>query len=168
MAINQRRQLFIREYLVDGNGTQAAIRAGYSERTANEQAARMLADVSVAREVARLQADVIAEVEARVLVTREDVIRNLLAVQDEARNAVKPDHKAAARCWELVGKDMAMFADRLKLELSVEQQERIQQWSDAHGRAVRETLIPALGSDVAEPLMREINRRLRGILEEAE
>ena len=168
MAINQRRQLFIREYLVDGNGTQAAIRAGYSERTANEQAARMLADVSVAREVARLQADVIAEVEARVLVTREDVIRNLLAVQDEARTAAKPEHKAAARCWELVGKDMAMFADRLKLELSVEQQERIQQWSDAHGRAVRETLIPALGSDVAEPLMREINRRLRGILEEAE
>lgn len=42
-----KREAFCREYLVDLNGTQAAIRAGYSKRTANEQAARLLADVSV-------------------------------------------------------------------------------------------------------------------------
>ncbi len=38
---------FVEEYLVDLNGTQAAIRAGYSKRTANEQAARLLAKASV-------------------------------------------------------------------------------------------------------------------------
>ena len=38
---------FVKEYLVDLNGTQAAIRAGYSPKTANEQAARLLANVSV-------------------------------------------------------------------------------------------------------------------------
>lgn len=42
-----KQQRFVDEYLIDLNATQAAIRAGYSKRTANEQAARLLAKVSV-------------------------------------------------------------------------------------------------------------------------
>ena len=34
MALNQRQAAFVREYLVDLNATAAAIRAGYSEKTA--------------------------------------------------------------------------------------------------------------------------------------
>ena len=47
-----RQQRFVDEYMVDLNGTQAAIRAGYSARTANEQAARMLAIVSIQAAIA--------------------------------------------------------------------------------------------------------------------
>lgn len=42
-----KRQRFVDEYCVDFNGKQAAIRAGYSVKTANEQAARLLAIVNV-------------------------------------------------------------------------------------------------------------------------
>jgi phage terminase small subunit len=42
-----KQEAFVREYLIDLNATQAAIRAGYSEKTANEQGSRLLADVSV-------------------------------------------------------------------------------------------------------------------------
>lgn len=42
-----KRQRFVDEYVIDSNGTQAAIRAGYSAKTANEQATRLLANVSV-------------------------------------------------------------------------------------------------------------------------
>lgn len=49
--LTPRQKTFVAEYLVDLNGTQAAIRAGYSKRTANEQAARLLANVSVATAV---------------------------------------------------------------------------------------------------------------------
>lgn len=45
--LTPRQARFIEEYLIDLNGTQAAIRAGYSPRTANEQAVRLLANVSV-------------------------------------------------------------------------------------------------------------------------
>jgi phage terminase small subunit len=38
---------FVDEYLVDLNATQAAIRAGYSAKTANEQGARLLSNVMV-------------------------------------------------------------------------------------------------------------------------
>ena len=34
VALNKLRKLFIKEYLVDLNATQAAKRAGYSEKTA--------------------------------------------------------------------------------------------------------------------------------------
>ena len=37
-----RQQRFVEEYLLDLNGSQAAIRAGYSEQTATMQASRML------------------------------------------------------------------------------------------------------------------------------
>lgn len=42
MALNHRRKLFCEEYMKDLNGKQAAIRAGYSVKTANEQAARLV------------------------------------------------------------------------------------------------------------------------------
>lgn len=51
--LTPRQAAFVDEYLLDLNGTQAAIRAGYSERTANEQAARLLADVSISAEIDR-------------------------------------------------------------------------------------------------------------------
>lgn len=41
-ALKERERLFVREYLVDLNGTRAAIRAGYSEKSAASQASRLL------------------------------------------------------------------------------------------------------------------------------
>lgn len=45
--LTPKQKAFVSEYLVDLNATQAAIRAKYSARTANEQGARLLANVSV-------------------------------------------------------------------------------------------------------------------------
>jgi len=45
--LTPKKRAFVREYLIDLNGTQAAIRAGYSGKTANEQASRLLANVNV-------------------------------------------------------------------------------------------------------------------------
>lgn len=42
---------FVQEYLIDLNQTQAAIRAGYSEKTAAEQASRLLTNVNVSEAV---------------------------------------------------------------------------------------------------------------------
>ncbi|HBN1946416.1 TPA: terminase small subunit [Escherichia coli] len=53
--LTPKQELFCREYLKDLNGTQAAIRAGYSEKTANEQASRLLANVNVQKFVAELK-----------------------------------------------------------------------------------------------------------------
>lgn len=52
MALTAKQQRFVDEYLIDLNATQAAIRAGYSKKTANEQGSRLLANVSVSSAVA--------------------------------------------------------------------------------------------------------------------
>jgi phage terminase small subunit len=44
---------FVEEYLTDFNATQAAIRAGYSPKTARVQASRMLTNVNLQSELAR-------------------------------------------------------------------------------------------------------------------
>jgi len=49
--LTPKQALFIREYLVDLNATQAAIRAGYSEKTAYSQGQRLLKDVEIAAAV---------------------------------------------------------------------------------------------------------------------
>lgn len=51
-----KQEAFVREYLIDLNATQAAIRAGYSERTANEQGARLLANASVRSHIEQAKA----------------------------------------------------------------------------------------------------------------
>jgi len=45
--LNRRQQMFCEEYLIDLNATQAAIRAGYSSKCANEIGARLCAHVSI-------------------------------------------------------------------------------------------------------------------------
>jgi phage terminase small subunit len=55
--LTNRQQQFVDEYLIDLNATQAAIRAGYSPRTANEQAGRLLVNVSVSDAISRAIAE---------------------------------------------------------------------------------------------------------------
>jgi Terminase small subunit len=52
--INPRQELFCQEYSKDCNATQAALRAGYSTRTAQEQGSRLLTNVMIQSRVAEL------------------------------------------------------------------------------------------------------------------
>ncbi len=56
MPLNAKRRKFCREYMIDGNGTQAAIRAGYAKRSAIQTASRLLTFDNVKGEISRLQA----------------------------------------------------------------------------------------------------------------
>lgn len=101
-----RQQRFVDEYLVDLNATQAAIRAGYSTHTANEQGARLLANASIA---AAVQAAQKARGE-RLRITQDDVLRGL---QREAMLSGKgASHAARVSAWGLIGKHLGMFTER--------------------------------------------------------
>jgi phage terminase small subunit len=49
--MNYKQRAFIEEYLQDFNATQAAIRAGYSEKTARSQGQRLLTKVDISKEI---------------------------------------------------------------------------------------------------------------------
>ena len=55
LKLNDRQERFCLEYVKDLNATQAAIRAGYSEKTAQPNASRLLLNVMVQKRIAELQ-----------------------------------------------------------------------------------------------------------------
>lgn len=55
-TLTPKQELFCREYLVDLNASQAAIRCGFSAKTARQQGARLLTNVVIAARVDELRA----------------------------------------------------------------------------------------------------------------
>ena len=119
-TLTPRQARFVSEYLVDLNGTQAAIRAGYSPRTANEQAVELLAKPSLALAIQeRRQA-----LQQATEITQEWVLRNLRDNFLKAIQAVPVTTKdgeptgaytyypaAANRALELLGKHIGMWPE---------------------------------------------------------
>ncbi|UCA47030.1 terminase small subunit [Pseudochrobactrum sp. XF203] len=63
MTLTAKQERFVSEYLIDLNATQAAIRAGYSEKTAQEQSSRLLSNVMVQQAVSDAQSRVAEKAE---------------------------------------------------------------------------------------------------------
>ena len=76
MALNAKQERFCQEFLVDLNATQAAIRAGYSEKTAKSQGSRLLTKADVSARVGELK----AERAKRTEITADRVLRELARV----------------------------------------------------------------------------------------
>lgn len=74
MPLTPRQQVFVTEYLVDLNATQAAVRAGYSAKTAHAQGPRLLEHVEVRAAVD----DALKRRSERVEVKADDILRELL------------------------------------------------------------------------------------------
>ncbi|MEZ5691181.1 MAG: terminase small subunit [Rickettsiales bacterium] len=55
IKLNTKRKRFVEEYVIDLNGTQAAIRAGYSKKTARITASKLLAKANIQEAIAKLQ-----------------------------------------------------------------------------------------------------------------
>lgn len=77
-ASGQRKRLFIEAYLSNGkNATQAAIAAGYSEKSAHAQGCRLLKDVKIQAEIAERTQVVLAKAEIATELTLENILREL-------------------------------------------------------------------------------------------
>lgn len=73
--MTDKEQRFIAEYLVDLNATQAAIRAGYSEKTANRIASRLLSKVDISAEIAVRKAKQLAKADLTATRVLEELRR---------------------------------------------------------------------------------------------
>lgn len=106
-----RQMAFAAEYILDWNGTQAAIRAGYSPKGAEVTAAQVLRYPKVRAEIERLLAE-------RVPEKNEIIQRNIEHLkriayrdnEDESKN-----EQAQIKAMELLGKYAGMFTDKLEL-----------------------------------------------------
>lgn len=145
--LTAKQQRFCDEYLIDLNATQAAIRAGYSAKTADQQGSRMLTNVKVQQEIAEKMAErskrtginqdrVLQEIAKLALVNIDDVVdletgrvmktatkEDLACIQSIK---IKPTEFGTEReikfydkkgSLELVGKHLGMFKDKAEVEV---------------------------------------------------
>lgn len=128
--MNERQKKFCDEYLVDMNGTQAAIRAGYSEKTARSIATENLAKPYIKEYIDKR----LKEMESERIATATEVMMYLTSVVrgqsqsevvvvegigegcSEARRLMKaPDEKEKLKAAELLGKRFGMFKENVNL-----------------------------------------------------
>ncbi|PJT21486.1 terminase small subunit [Ochrobactrum sp. 30A/1000/2015] len=76
MNLTPKQERFVAEYLIDLNATQAAIRAGYSEKTATEQGSRLLTNVKVQEAIAKGREKTAAKLE----ITKERIVEELAKI----------------------------------------------------------------------------------------
>lgn len=134
MALTDKQRRFVDEYLVDLNATQAAIRAGYSKKTAGQIGEQNLKKLEIAAAIQKAQ----AARAKRTEVTQDEVIKDLRELRDICMgrkpiriteviknaqagtaesvevdvNAFEPT--AANKALELLGKHIGMFKEKLE------------------------------------------------------
>ncbi|MCK6157372.1 terminase small subunit [Moraxella osloensis] len=105
--LTPKQQRFVDEYLIDLNATQAAIRSGYSEKTAQEQGYQLLQKTSVLNAIELAK----TERQKRTMVTQDDVIRGLLTEAEWQGEG--SSHSARVSAWAHLGKHLNMFTDKI-------------------------------------------------------
>jgi len=108
--LTPKQLMFCQEYLIDLNATQACIRAGYSERTANRQGAENLSKPVIKEEIDRLK----AIREKKVELTAEKVLKDIERVREKAEGSEQ--YTVSLKASELQGKHLAMFTDKHKVD----------------------------------------------------
>lgn len=106
--LTAKQSLFVQEYLIDLNATQAAIKAGYSDKSAKEIGCENLTKPNIA-EAIQTAMDKRGE---RLEITQDSVLKKLEALRVKAEEANQLS--VAARCLELQGKHLRMFTDDSK------------------------------------------------------
>lgn len=116
--LTAKQQRFVEEYLVDLNATQAAIRAGYSSKTAEQQGFQLLQKTSVAAAISEHRAKVskrigrtIDDIMADIGRVRENAMQTVLDIETGAN--VMVSHKDALKALELEGKRFGAWTDKI-------------------------------------------------------
>jgi len=95
-GLTSQQRCFVAEYLKDGNATQAAIRAGYSKKSAEQIGYQLLQKTSVAQAIAQQQKASIA----RTLGSADEVLAQMWQLATFDANQLSQYRRGACRyCW---------------------------------------------------------------------
>lgn len=114
---------FCREYVKDYNGTQAAIRAGYSEKTASVKANQLLHNENILNAIKQNQKELVESsclTEEKVIARLEEILERCMSAEPvmdwnyeehcyEPTGEYQFDSKGALKAIEMLGKHLGMF-----------------------------------------------------------
>ncbi len=133
--LTKKQKRFCDEYLINLNATQAAINAGYSEKTAYSQGQRLLKNVEVKKYISErmeekdksLIADQNEVLEYLTSVLRGESQSTEIVVEgtgegcSRARTIEKePSEKDRLKAAELLGKRYSLFTDKIETEIDMD------------------------------------------------
>ena len=104
--LNAQQKKFCKEYMIDLNATQAAIRVGYSEKTAYSSGQRLLKHAEVGKYIQKLK----TKQSERTQITADKVLMDIEDTRSRAK--ADSDYRAELKASELQGRHLAMFVDR--------------------------------------------------------
>lgn len=128
--MNNRQQLFCEEYLKDMNATQAAIRAGYSEKTAYSQGQRLLKNVEIKNRLKEIREKIqdeniatIKDIEEFLSLSlngeMEEEVISVVAEIEGSSKVVKTKKQISLRdrikAAELLGKRYGLWTDKVDI-----------------------------------------------------
>lgn len=132
--LSEKQKRFCEEYIIDGNATQSAIRAGYSVKTAKVIGSRQLTKVAVKAYIAELQeeirnnniADATEVMEHLTKVLRGESKSEVVMVVGDGEGcshieSIKktPDEKERLKAAELLGKRFSLFTDKHEVKVAL-------------------------------------------------
>ena len=110
--LTARQERFVAEYLVDLNATQAAIRAGYSKKTAGATGHENLKKPEIAKAIEGAQKKAMERIEYTADQWREDVIR----LSEKAEDG--DDLNNALKGRDMLGKSLGIYSEGRDLRSS--------------------------------------------------
>ena len=122
--LTNKHQAFCREYVIDSNGKQAAIRAGYAPKNAVITASKYLTISKVKQEIARLQAEIREEVGYTVAQCQQELDEaRLLALQHNQPSAAVSAITTKARLFGMLTDNLNTANTQTADPLTPEEQE---------------------------------------------
>lgn len=115
--LTPKQERFCQEYVIDCNATQAAVRAGYSEKGANSKGAQLLANISISSRIRQLQ----METAKKINITREWITNELIEIQSGSKTTYPP---SSLKALEMLAK-MYGLNEPEKIEISGELNQNI-------------------------------------------
>lgn len=120
---------FVDEYLIDLNATQAAIRAGYSAKTAGWIGNQQLAKTHISAEIAKRMEDR----SKRTEITQDRVLTDIELIKQDAMrkaydkngNEAMINHTSALKACELQGRHLQMWNDKVALTIETTTDEEL-------------------------------------------
>lgn len=117
--LTKKERIFADEYVKTTNGTQSAITAGYSEKTARSKGSQLLTKINVRQYIDA----VMNERSKDTIATADEVLEYLTrVVRGEEKDAFGLDVSVAdkTKAAELLGKRHMLFTDKVKLDAEIE------------------------------------------------